>query len=122
MQGWSKTTTYIAVVMIAAGFLLIVLGWNGAAGLDFVQGQIPYVISGGLAGIGLVFAGVALIVVQEVRRSTLKITDKIEEMAGVISRSSAVTNGNGHADAPIEALNDRQKRALQRAGLIEEND
>lgn len=112
MKGWSKSTTYIAVVMMAAGFLLIVLGWNGAAGLDYVQGQLPYIISGGLAGVALVGAGLTLALVQELRRSTLEITEKLDELRGSM-QATGVADDMG----PTEALNERQKRALERAGL-----
>jgi hypothetical protein len=39
------------------GILIIVLGWVGAANTGYVFEQIPYVISGGLLGISLVFLG-----------------------------------------------------------------
>lgn len=83
MKGWSKSTTYIAVAMMAGGFLLIVLGWNGAAGLDYVQGQLPYLISGGMAGFGLIVGGLVLAVIQEMRRSTLAVTEKLEELTQI---------------------------------------
>lgn len=42
---------------VAAGFVLIVVGWAGASRTVLVAGQIPYLISGGLLGLGLVFVG-----------------------------------------------------------------
>jgi hypothetical protein len=89
MKGWSKGTTYVAVAMMAGGFLLIVLGWNGAASIDFVQGQIPYVISGGLAGVSLVVGGVALAVIQDMRRSTLTVTEKLEELTHIVAQGGS---------------------------------
>jgi hypothetical protein len=44
-------------VLIPLGFLLVVLGWIGASGTPLLFEQIPYVISGGLLGLALVFAG-----------------------------------------------------------------
>ncbi len=85
MKGWSKNTTYIAVGMLVGGFLLLVLGWNGAAGIDYVPGQLPYVISGGLAGMGLIAGGLALVVVQELRRATVEISAKLEEMSEIVA-------------------------------------
>lgn len=48
-------------VLIAGGIVAIFLGWFGASGTNQVWAQIPYVISGGLLGLGLVFAGAALV-------------------------------------------------------------
>lgn len=42
---------------VALGVLLVVLGWVGASDTIVVAEQIPYVISGGLLGLALVFAG-----------------------------------------------------------------
>lgn len=39
------------------GFVAIFLGWYGASRTPFVFEQIPYLISGGLLGVGLVLAG-----------------------------------------------------------------
>lgn len=84
MKGWSKSTTYLATTMMAGGFLLIVLGWNGAASLDYVQGQIPFLISGGLAGTGLIVGGVALTIIQEVRRATGVVSGRLERIVELL--------------------------------------
>jgi hypothetical protein len=44
-------------VIAPLGVLLILLGWVGAARTPFVFEQLPYVISGGLLGLALVFIG-----------------------------------------------------------------
>jgi hypothetical protein len=40
-----------------AGFVIILIGWAGASHTVLVAGQIPYLLSGGLIGLGLVFLG-----------------------------------------------------------------
>lgn len=42
---------------VALGVLLVILGWVGASDTIVVFEQIPYLISGGLLGLALVFAG-----------------------------------------------------------------
>jgi hypothetical protein len=42
---------------VIAGFVLVVIGWAGASDTVLVAGQIPYLISGGLIGLGLIFVG-----------------------------------------------------------------
>lgn len=89
MKDWSKGTTYIAVGMLVMGFLLLVLGWNGAANLDYVQGQVPYVISGGLAGIGLIGAGLVMALIQESRRNTSMLAEKLDELTEIMAGAAA---------------------------------
>jgi uncharacterized membrane protein len=94
----SKYTMQLAVGLAAIGFLLIVLGWNGAASLDRVPGQMPYLISGGVAGLGLVFTGLVLALVQESRRNTSLMLAKLDEVGRAIERSggAARTDGGAH--------------------------
>ncbi len=84
MQGWSKGVIYSAVAMLGAGMLLIVLGWNGAASLDHVSGQIPYLISGGLGGVALAGAGLTLIVVHSLRRDLLSLGQKLDRVVDAV--------------------------------------
>lgn len=108
----SKSTNYLAVVMMALGFLLIVLAWNGAASFDTIQQQFPYLLSGGLAGLGLIGGGITLTIVQELRRGTAVLERKLDELAdrlGTAQEAAAPTIAMGQ-------LTDRQRRALERAG------
>lgn len=93
MKNWSKGTTYISVGMMVAGFLLLVLGWNGAANLDYVQGQVPYVISGGLAGLGLIGGGLVMALIQESRRNTVMLAEKLEELTEIMAAGAAKSGG-----------------------------
>lgn len=116
MTGWSKTTTYLSIALVGGGFVLIVLGWNGAANLDRLTGQIPFVLSGGIAGVGLVLAGVVLALVQESRRVTADLTRKFDELIEVTSARTAAGTPTASPTQTAE-LNERQRRALERAGL-----
>ena len=64
---WSKLGGVLGIVYCIAGFFLIFLGWNGAASNDREPAQIPYLISGGIGGLGLVVVGSALIVAHSLR-------------------------------------------------------
>jgi hypothetical protein len=50
-----------ASILLVAGFALMLLGWVGAARTARQIEQIPYLISGGLIGLGLVFVGSLLL-------------------------------------------------------------
>jgi len=43
--------------LVIAGFVVVLIGWAGASRTVLVAGQIPYLISGGMIGLGLVFLG-----------------------------------------------------------------
>jgi hypothetical protein len=68
MRGPAQLATYLAGAFIAAGFVTIYFAWNGAAELNTLAGQFPYLVSGGLAGLALISAGCALWIVQTSRQ------------------------------------------------------
>lgn len=78
----STTTTYLAVGLVTAGFVLMFIAWNEAAGLDYVQGQVPYLLSGTLPGLALVLTGLTLALVQELRRIAARVLDRLERLDG----------------------------------------
>ena len=43
--------------LVVAGFVAVIIGWVGTSRTVLVSGQIPYVVSGGLIGLGLIFLG-----------------------------------------------------------------
>ena len=60
--GWGKLGGQLAIGYCLAGFVLIFLGWNGAASYDTVSAQMPYLVSGGIGGLALVVVGAGLMV------------------------------------------------------------
>jgi hypothetical protein len=48
------------LVMMPIGLILILIGYLGASGTTEFSDQIPYLISGGLLGLGLIVVGAAL--------------------------------------------------------------
>jgi hypothetical protein len=44
-------------IIAPLGLVIVLLGWWGAAHTPYVFEQLPYVISGGLLGVGLIFLG-----------------------------------------------------------------
>ena len=47
----------IGGALAIGGIALVIVGWAGTSRTVLVAGQIPYVVSGGLLGLGLVFLG-----------------------------------------------------------------
>jgi hypothetical protein len=57
-----RTWLIAGIVLPLLGLLAIGIGWWGASGRAYPAEQLPYVISGGLLGVGLIVAGAALFV------------------------------------------------------------
>lgn len=70
----------IGLVSVAAGFVVIGLGWFGAARKDTVPEQFPYVISGGFTGLGLLITGAALLITQSFRRDHDRLHERLTEL------------------------------------------
>jgi len=81
MRSWARSSPVsVGVLLVVLGFIAMFLAWNGAAGKDFVQGQIPYLISGGLAGLALVGSGLTVINVQARRADQAELLNRLEAM------------------------------------------
>ena len=81
MRKWaSASPVSVGVLLVVAGFIVLFLAWNGAAGKDYVQGQFPYLLSGGLVGIALVGAGLTVINVQARRADQAELLSRLAEL------------------------------------------
>ena len=89
MDKQAQTATYIGLGLVGIGFLVIGIAWDGAAELDYVQGQFPYLISGGMTGLGLILLGVVLLVIQTMRRDAAKRARQVEELALAVTELQA---------------------------------
>jgi hypothetical protein len=106
MRSWARTSPVsVGVLLVVAGFIALFLAWNGAAGKDFVQGQLPYLISGGLVGIALVGCGLTVINVQARRADQTELLNRLESM--LESRDAEIRDA---AAAP------RPRRTTRKAG------
>jgi hypothetical protein len=56
-----KILQFFGMLSMALGFLSIGLGWYGASHSGYQYEEIPFLISGGIFGLGLIIAGGALI-------------------------------------------------------------
>ena len=57
----SLIPTYVGVVVIAVGFALIGVAWAEIAALTDVALQMPYLVSAGFTGLGLVMLGLVIV-------------------------------------------------------------
>lgn len=101
---WAKLGGQLGIGCAAIGLLAIGLAWNGAASIDFVSGQVPYLLSGGAFGLSLVIIGIGLVVVQNSRKDRALVQQQLAELNSAINRlANAVgavgTNGSGYSSA-----------------------
>jgi hypothetical protein len=71
-----KIMQFIGMLAVGLGFMCIGLGWYGVSHSPYVFEQVPFVISGGILGLGLIVGGGVLIrcawslrQIEETRRS-----------------------------------------------------
>src|SRR5437588_11147956 len=77
-------------VMVPLGIALILLAWYGAAHKPLIIQQFPYLLSGGILGLGLMFTGGLAYfgywvtrLVQENRHHTQELVAAIDRLAGL---------------------------------------
>ena len=94
---WAGMSGKIGLAFIIGGFLLMIIAWNGAAGLDYTQGQVPYLLSGGVPGLALVIVGSTLLVIESAKRDRALLEQRLDELIAVAGK------GGGLAPAPVAA-------------------
>lgn len=94
---FGKLGNKLALAVIFAGFVAILIGWNGVAGNIDLRAQIPYIASGGLGGLGLIIAGAALMVSQSAREDRQRLEGVLLQL--VEAQQAA---GTGVASVPSD--------------------
>lgn len=97
---WSRMGGQLGVGLCAFGFLLVFLGWNGAASVDRVPSQFPYLISGGVAGLCFVVLGVGMLVVQNQRADRAALQATLRELQEALERAG-LAQGTGDERKPF---------------------
>jgi hypothetical protein len=72
---WDRTA---ALALITAGAVALVLGWIGVSGEAFPAKQLPYLISGGIAGVFILGLGALCWLSADLRDEWTKL-DRIED-------------------------------------------
>lgn len=80
MRGASRLPTYVGRVLIAVGFIIIIFAWDGAASLDRLPGQFPYLLSGAIPGLAFIIVGAGLEYVQTMRQASAQRAKQMAEL------------------------------------------
>lgn len=106
-------------VIAPLGVIVVLLGWWGASHTPYVFEQVPYLISGGLLGLGMVFLGAFLYfthwvtqLVKEQRSQSTAVLEALHHLAdevstlrgGALPRVAGTGNGVAPAVHPLELV------------------
>jgi hypothetical protein len=80
-----KVWTYLGMLAVAGGCVLLAVGWSLAAGKSEVALQIPYLMSAALPGVGLIVVGVGLVVVGVRETDALTRRQQQQELAALLT-------------------------------------
>ncbi|HEY4411306.1 MAG TPA: hypothetical protein VGO87_15635 [Acidimicrobiia bacterium] len=102
----TKLGHQFGVLCCLAGFVLVWVGWNGAASYDSAIRQFPFLISGGIAGLGLIQVGVGMWIVQSQRAERARLEENLAglnrvletlvEVVALTAVPGGATGGNGN--------------------------
>ena len=95
----------LGLCFIVAGFAAIAFGWSGAARVACPDCQLPYLLSGGAAGLGLVIVGAIALVIAQIRAAQFSFQDQVRQINQAVVRVAglAASGANGHKDPQVVA-------------------
>jgi hypothetical protein len=93
----------IAVVLVVVGVLALLIGWVGVSGSGLAAAQLPYLISGGLGGIGMIAVGCTVWVsadIQDEWRRLDSLEERMVELRKATLAAASSTTETVVVDAP----------------------
>lgn len=112
----------LGLTFVTAGFIVIGVAWNGAAGVTLrIDSQFPYLLSGGFIGLGLIVTGCMLLFLATVRAERTIMTNKFDEMLTLLGRNlnrlqfsaNGAASTNGQVVAGTSVYHRAECRILQ---------
>lgn len=85
----------LGLLFCVAGFITIALGWNGMAREACADCQLPYIVSGGAGGLGLILFGVGLLVMSQFRAERDRLAEQIAEAIRPLVQATAENGAGG---------------------------
>jgi hypothetical protein len=85
---------YLGVVLVLAGWAALLVAWYQAGRQDLQTGQIPYVLSGGFGGWGLLAMGGLAIFLDVVRQIEWRAHTHLREVQRTLDRLAEALSGS----------------------------
>ena len=89
VRGIPHLGTWAGVALAALGLVLVAVAWGRTAGLTNVGLQVPYVVSAGFTGVGLVVVGMTLVSVSAKRADAAERRRQLRELRDVLAELRA---------------------------------
>jgi hypothetical protein len=98
-----------ALLLLIAGVVTLILGWVGISGTSFTAEQLPYIISGGIAGLFLMGVGGVMWLSADLRDEWRKL-DGLEQalVTNGLLPAELPTNGQAAGDDPTDVISHRR--------------
>lgn len=90
-----------SILLLGLGLLAILFAWNGAAGEPYVAAQLPYLMSGGFIGLGLVAVACTMMVINAARVDRARMEAKYDALMAALERG---LGGAGAAPRDLRGL------------------
>jgi hypothetical protein len=84
LRGSSPVPTYIGIGIAVAGFVLLLIAWGQVAGETQVYLQLPYLVSAGLTGLGLVMVGLTVVTLAAEQRDAAARDRQMDQLVSIL--------------------------------------
>jgi hypothetical protein len=91
----NPAAVWVGMVCAGIGFVLLGIAWSQEAGETEVYLQLPYVVTAGMTGLGLIMVGLTVIHVSAKRRDALERERQMDQLVSILEEVKGVLAERG---------------------------